>query len=161
MEFVFDDGGRAAAGYKGDANDCVCRSIVIATEKPYQEVYDSLNKMAKAELPPLFTTHGKQRYRKSSARTGVSKIIYRKYLLSLGFKWVSTMQIGQGCRVHLVSDELPIGRLIVRLSKHLTAVINGVIHDTYDPQWATIIRENGVDRIAQRCVYGYFIQENC
>jgi len=55
------------------------------------------------------------------------------------------MAIGQGCRVHLRADELPAGRLIVVVSSHLVAVIDGVIHDTYDPS-----------RNGNRCVYGYF-----
>lgn len=55
------------------------------------------------------------------------------------------MQIGQGCEVHLRADELPPGRLIVSVSKHVTAVINGVIHDTHDPS-----------RDGTRCVCGYF-----
>ena len=38
MEWIYSDGGRAAAGYKGDAGDCVTRAIAIATEIPYQEV---------------------------------------------------------------------------------------------------------------------------
>ena len=42
--------------------------------------------------------------------------------------------------MHLKAAELPAGRLIVRCSKHTTAVIDGIIHDT-----------NGT-----RCVYGYF-----
>jgi hypothetical protein len=48
-------------------------------------------------------------------------------------------------RVHLKAAELPRGRLIVRCSKHTTAVIDRIIHDTYDPS------RNGT-----RCVYGYF-----
>ena len=55
------------------------------------------------------------------------------------------MQVGSGCRVHLRREELPKGRLVVRLSRHLTAVIDGVIHDIYNP-----------DRRGTRCVYGYF-----
>ena len=55
------------------------------------------------------------------------------------------MQIGSGCKVHLRSDELPGGRLIVRTSRHLVAVIDGEIHDTYDPS-----------REGTRCVYGYY-----
>jgi hypothetical protein len=35
MKFVFNDGGRAAAGYKGLAGDCLIRSIAILTGKPY------------------------------------------------------------------------------------------------------------------------------
>jgi hypothetical protein len=37
------------------------------------------------------------------------------------------------------------GRLVVAVSKHYTAVIDGVIHDTHNPQ-----------REGKRCVYGYF-----
>ena len=55
------------------------------------------------------------------------------------------MAIGSGCKVHLRADELPSGRLIVSVSKHLTAVIDGVIHDNHDPS-----------RDGTRCVYGYF-----
>ena len=40
--FVYNDGGREAAGYKGKAGDCVCRSIAIAAQLPYQQVYDRL-----------------------------------------------------------------------------------------------------------------------
>lgn len=66
-------------------------------------------------------------------------------MAEIGWKWVPTMQIGQGCKVHLDPNELPSGRLIVSVSKHLTAVLDGVIHDTYDPS-----------RDGSRCVYGYF-----
>ena len=40
--FVYNDGGREAAGYKGSAGDCVCRAVAIAARLPYQEVYDRL-----------------------------------------------------------------------------------------------------------------------
>jgi hypothetical protein len=136
MEFITNDGGRKAAGYLGLASDCVTRSIAIVTGKPYQEVYNSLNNLAKAES-------GKKK--RSSARNGVHKSTYHKYLLSLGLKWTPTMLIGQGCKVHLKKDELPSGKLIVRVSKHLTAVIDGAIHDTFD-----------CSRGGTRCVYGYY-----
>ncbi len=55
------------------------------------------------------------------------------------------MQVGSGCRVHLKAEELPKGRLVVRLSRHVTAVIDGVIYDIYNPE-----------RRGSRCVYGYF-----
>ena len=45
MNFVQNDGGRSEAGYKGYAGDCVCRSICIATGKPYKEVYSFLAEM--------------------------------------------------------------------------------------------------------------------
>lgn len=135
---VYDDGGRASAGFQGKAGDCVVRSIAIVTGKPYREVYDAINVLALAERP---TKSG----RKSSSRNGVYKKTYSKYLKSLGFEWTPTMFVGQGCKVHLRPDELPSGRLIVEVSKHLTAVIDGVIHDVSD-----------VARGGERCVYGYW-----
>lgn len=149
MKFQYDDGGRSKAGYKGNAGDCVVRAIAIATGKPYQEVYNEINALAKSER------RGKRKRGRSSARNGVHKPTIRKYLTSLGWKWTPTMFIGSGCLVHL-DGELPHGRLIVSVSKHLTAVIDGVIHDTHDPQRHTVIVENGEKRIAGRCVYGYY-----
>lgn len=140
MKFKYDDGGRAAAGYKGDAGDCAVRSIAIASGKPYQEVYDEINALAKKT-----ERRGKRKRSISNARNGVYSRTIRKYLASLGFKWTPTMFIGSGCKVHLRKDELPDGRLIVSVSKHITAVINGVIHDTQE-----------CSRQGTRCVYGYY-----
>lgn len=150
MKFQYNDGGRTEAGYKGHTGDCVTRSIAIATGKPYKEVYAALNVLGKSERT------GKRKRGKSSARTGVYKVTIKKYLLSLGWQWTPTMQIGSGCKVHLIEDELPTGRLIVSVSKHITAVVDGTIHDTHDPQRSTVIVENGIQRIAGRCVYGYW-----
>jgi len=44
LELQINDGGRAAAGYKGKAGDCVVRSIAIVTNLPYQKIYDDLYK---------------------------------------------------------------------------------------------------------------------
>ena len=134
--FIITDGGRAAAGYRGHAGDCVARSIAIAAQLPYQIVYDALNAAAKQERPRGGT---------SSARNGMARPTIRKFLKELGWYWIPTMGIGTGTRVHLCADELPRGRLVVSCSKHLTAMIDGVIHDTHDPS-----------RGGTRCVYGYW-----
>lgn len=139
MKFNFNDGGRNDAGYKGTTGDCVTRSISIITGKPYKEVYDALNQLSESERT------GKRKKTKSNSRTGVYRVTYEKYLKSLGYTWTPTMKIGSGCKVHLCSDELPDGRLIVKVSKHITAVIDGVLNDTYD-----------CSRNGTRCVYGYF-----
>lgn len=150
MKFIYNDGGRSEAGYKGHPGDCVCRSIAIATGKPYQEIYDELNAEAKRERP-------RKRGSRSSARNGVSKATIRRYLDRIGWRWTPTMQIGSGCKVHLHDGELPGGRLIVSVSKHITAVIDGVIHDTHDPQRVTMHYEHGkIVRVSRRCVYGYW-----
>lgn len=141
MNYNYNDGGRSQCGYSGSTGDCVVRSIAIATQQPYQKVYDEINLLAQSERIT------KRNRRRSNARTGVGRKTYEKYLVSLGWKWTPTMKIGSGCTVHLRDEELPQGRLIVRLSKHLCAVIDGTIEDTYDPS-----------RDETRCVYGYFSQ---
>ena len=140
MQLVINDGGRSAAGYKGTAGDCVVRAIAIATELPYQTVYDGINAMALSH-----ERRGKRKRGISNARTGVYNRTIHRYMESLGWKWTPTMFIGSGCNFHLKADELPTGRLVVMLSKHTCAVIDGVIHDTSDPS-----------RDETRCVYGYF-----
>jgi hypothetical protein len=133
-EFTYSDGGREAAGFKGDARDCVCRAIAIATGRPYREVYDKINELGKSE-----------RGSRSTARCGVFKRTSREVMEHFGLKWHPTMQFGQGCTTHLRADELPAGTIVVKCSKHFVAVIDGVIHDTHDPS-----------RDGTRCVYGYW-----
>jgi hypothetical protein len=137
--FRFHDGGRTAAGYRGKTGDCVVRSIAIATGLPYQQIYDLVNRASVHERT------GTRKRGKSNARTGVYKSTIRRLMNSLGWVWTPTMQIGSGCTVHLRPDELPRGPLVVSVSKHLTAVIDGVIHDTHD-----------CSRRGTRCVYGYW-----
>jgi hypothetical protein len=143
--FVVDDGGRAAAGFKGEANDCVCRAVAIASGRPYAEVYRRLAegnaKQRITKRTPLAVAGLR------SARHGINtgRKWFNEYMTELGFEWVPTMRIGQGCRVHLRADELPPGRIICTVSRHVVAVIDGVIHDIHD-----------CARGGTRCVYGYW-----
>lgn len=139
MDYIFNDGGRKEAGFKGTTNDCVVRAIAIATKESYLNVYNSINNLAISERIT------KKKKKKSNARKGVYRQTYQKYLEMLGWKWTPTMLIGQGCKTHLKEDELPKGILIVSLSRHLSAVIDSTIHDIFNPS------RNGT-----RCVYGYW-----
>lgn len=141
MKFIYDDGGRSQYFKAEGVGDCVTRAIAIATGIDYLEVYKALNQLAKSERT------GKRKRGVSSSRNGVYKDTFKKYLTSIGWKWVPTMQFGQGCTVHLRADELPSGTIIVSLSKHLACVKDGVLYDTYD-----------CTRDGTRCVYGYFVK---
>ena len=105
-------------------------------------MYDLINQAALGERI------GKRKRTKSDARLRVHKRTGRRVLESLGWTYVPCMSIGSGCKVHLREEELPKGRLIVQVSKHLTAVIDGVINDTFDPADTN-----------DRCVYGYWSKE--
>ena len=161
--FVYNDGGRARAGFKGKADDCVARAIAIASGRAYADVYKALAKGAGSE----------RKSKGASARNGIttSRKWFKEYMQSIGFAWTPTMLIGSGCQTHLVAEELPAGRLVVFVSKHCTAMVDGVIYDEFDPrrEWHSIRsddggelragewrNENGICAIRRRCVYGYW-----
>jgi hypothetical protein len=149
LRFQFNDGGRAEAGFKGGAGDCVVRAIAIAARLPYLQVYEDL-RVANARYAELRNDKLARRLnaKGSSPRNGNHRNVFHDYIVDLGFEWVPTMRVGAGCQVHLRANELPIsGTLIIKVSKHLTTMIDGVIHDTHDPS-----------RGGQRCVYGYYLK---
>lgn len=129
MKYQYSDGGRSASGYRGICRDCVVRAISIALVEPYERVYRDLYYIAGSLSP----------------RKGVRPEVYKRYLSERGWVWHPCMGFGTGCRIHLRASELPSGRIICRLSRHLVAVIDGVVFDISDPR-----------RGGNRCVYGYW-----
>jgi hypothetical protein len=135
--FVKDDGGRAAAGFTGHADDCVTRAIAIATGKSYAEVYDDLCDKLRSFKPRSRTRYAKAVARKiargsghngTTPRRSVNKLIYRPYLEALGWRYVTAL-----CNTTWL--ELPHDRpliVITNPSRHLVAVVHGRIFDTWD-----------------------------
>lgn len=139
QKWVYNDGGRSNYFSGENARDCVARSIAIASGMDYKQVYETL---AKGNASDGYAR---------SARNGIytKRKWFKDQMREWGFEWVSTMGVGTGVQTHLHPSELPKGRIICKCSRHLTAVIDGVINDTYDPS-----------RGGKRAVYGYWIYEN-
>lgn len=152
MDFVYNDGGRSKYFKAKNVGDCVTRAICNATGKDYKEVYNALNDFAKSERT------GKRKHKVSKSRSGVYRNTYKKYIESvLGWKWHPTMNIGEGCTMHLCDDEIPSGIIIVKLAHHLTCVKDGVIYDTYDCSEKSYYDGWGDIQVNdRRCVYGYW-----
>jgi len=113
--WVYDDGGRDRAGYQfHQAGDCVSRAIAIATEMPYELVVDIVDKASRG--------------RRGDSQSGVYDFATHGILALLGWKRTTT-------KAHLNSDEFPPGRLVLEVNRHLVAMVDGVIHDTYDPSY--------------------------
>ena len=153
IDFVYNDGGRSKYFKSKEVGDCVTRAIAIATGRDYKEVYDFLAESNAKQRVTIRQKRSKKAMRKANKVTAIHGIStkrkwFKDYMADLGFKFVATMGIGTGCRVHLKADELPKGRLICNVSRHYTAVIDGVINDTYD-----------CSRNETRCVYGYWIKQ--
>lgn len=117
LPWVCDDGGRAAAGFKGTTGDCVTRAIAIATGRPYREVYEMVDAIG--------WEYGKP----SSARRGPPPHASMDLMDELGWRWESL----RGKQAHLSHGELPDApRMIADMQRHWCAVIDGVVHDTTD-----------------------------
>lgn len=146
LSWVHDDGGRAAAGFKGEAGDCVARAIAIATGEPYADVYKTLAQY-NTEHPLTRREKARGKVRSKSARNGIHTPTVHRYLVQdRGWVWTPTMFIGSGCKIHLAIGEVPChGPVVVNVSRHIVAVVDGILHDTYDPS-----------RDGTRCVYGWW-----
>jgi len=116
MDFIWNDGGRAACGFVGLAGDCVTRAIAIGSGCNYRTVYDELGAQAN-----------------TSPRNGLQSHVAADYLASRGWRCV------QGENGSFVPQLLPKGIAIVHLARpsgrsgHFTTVIDHVVYDTWNP----------------------------
>ena len=107
------------------------------TGKPYKEVYDELFMEIKKFAANKRSKAAKEQHEAETflvfRRAMEHPRSYHKFLIeSVGMIWCPKMLVGQGCKVHLIGNELPSGKLIERVPKYLTAVIDGVINDVFD-----------------------------
>jgi hypothetical protein len=136
--WVKDDGGRGSdIRRKGEVGDCVARAIAIATQKPYREVHDALTLATVRYVAAGKSAWARRARHRGGVRAfhadhGVHNEVSGPYLKALGWRYTSTKERPRGKGIHLRADELPPGRLIVCIPRHLVAVIDGVIHDTHD-----------------------------
>lgn len=117
MPFIYDDGGRSAAGYKGKAGDCGARAMAIALGLNYKDAYKEL------------ATHNESKGGIRSARKGINLVVYAEVLKRYGWVWHAAPKFD--VRKARCTD-LPVGPVIARQSHHLVAVVGGVAHDTWD-----------------------------
>lgn len=120
IQWIVTDGGRADSGYRGSADDCVVRAIAIADGRSYQQVYD--------EMAVLM----KRKTKKVSARDGVPTLVWEAYLRGLGYRRVDTFAPGKP-KMKMRAEDMPAGATIIcHMRGHLAAVVDQVLHDTYD-----------------------------
>jgi hypothetical protein len=142
------DGGHAAAKMRGTGrNACVPRAIAIALGLDYRETHDALEAAQQEWATTGRTSKAKRRAEgKTIAQEGVHKAVYTDFLAERGWQHISLMSVGQQRERNPRFADLPTtGTIIANVSKHLSAVIDGVIHDTHDPT-----------RGGTRTVYGYW-----
>ena len=86
--------------------------------------------------------------------------VISRYAAACGFQWVATKFIGQSETVHVRPDELPGGRLVLNLSKHLAAMIDGVLYDNHDSSVSRHVEASAGPGSGRgwRMVYGYWVR---
>ncbi len=125
--YKFNDGGKSATTLKGNS-DCGVRAVAIACQLDY---------MTARHLLKEFSNKGKLGSRAISS--GIYKEDMSETLSSLGWTWKSAPKFeGRKARY----SDLPSGRHIARMSKHYAAVVDGVLHDSWDS--------------SEKMVYGYW-----
>ena len=144
MKYQYDDGGRAAAGFKGTCGDCGTRAAAIALSLPYKEVYDELNSIRKEMLAKARSARTKKAL-SGSVRDGTATEVMDEFMKRHGWVWVAKMHIGSGCTMHLC--DVPAGRFVCRVAKHYCAVVDRTIRDIFEDD-------------DDRCVYGYWVSES-
>ena len=143
--YRYDDGGRAAAGYRGKTGDCVVRAIAICAREEYLAVYRTMAQHMKsngyAASGNAYAT--RERNRKAPRRRGqlTAKRVQDRVLESYGFHKV---RLPSGERPTFTEAHRRYGDCIVGTTKHLAAIVEGVLRDTFDGrtyEWEIETRE--------------------
>jgi hypothetical protein len=152
--WVYTDGGREAAGYRGRTGDCVIRAITLAV---YPEVVaDPTSEAAGIRYKTMYRALQERQREymgaskalgRNSVRNGVYTVVYREMLKDAKWKWTPTKSAKP--KTYLRREDLPGGRLIVEVNRHLVAVIDGTIYDQFDS-----------GRDGTRPVYGFWEAPN-
>ena len=127
--YRYDDGGRAAAGFKGHTGDCVVRAIAILTGIPYLDVY---RRMAAAMKQAGYSASGdgyRQRPREAlKPRLPVRKI-QNFVKTSYGLRRVN---LGLGSRPTYTETWRLHGDCLAGTAKHISAIVDHTLRDTFD-----------------------------
>ena len=109
MKFIHSTGGRERY-YRGTkVNDCVIRAIAVATNTDYKKVWEDLNDISRHKG-----------YYSNQTQ------VYETYLKQLGWQKVKTG------RPFPSIHTLKLNRAIVHCRAHLSAIVDGDLHDIWD-----------------------------
>lgn len=132
VAFVYDDGGRADAGFPAEPRGCAVGAIAIAAEVPYAQVHAYLGLLtARATGQPS-----------ANPDFGVPSFVVETFMAWLGWEFA------QSPSVTTASDLPRDGRFVLRYrlpgddgrpQDHLSALVDGVLRDDADtrrfPMW--------------------------
>ena len=115
LAFCRTDAGRAESRRPEQRNDCTVRALASVMAWPYDQAYDLVASAGRKSGKPfrLTKTYLPQ---KTLPFTAICHVFHAK-------AGESRMTLGRFCAEH------PDGRFIVKVAKHVVAVINGIAYD--------------------------------
>ena len=121
--FKFNDGGRSLAGFKGTTGDCVTRalSIFLGKGQPDGDLYKRVYKVMAAANK---ATRGEK-----TARKGIYKKDYDRIFQEHG---LTKVRVPRGTKPTYTEVWEKYGNCIVKTTKHVSAIIDGDLHDIWD-----------------------------
>ena len=96
-------------------NDCIIRSLSLAYDKTWIEVFDELTEIARENFDVV-----------------TSKEVYAEYLQKHGAEYIKTMTKYSRLSGGDFADQYQEGVYILRMANHLTVCRQGIIYDTWD-----------------------------
>ncbi len=133
IDYRYDDGGRAAAGYRGETGDCVVRAIAICAREDYRAVYRTMAEHMKrngyAASGNAYAT--RESNRKEPRRRGqlTARRVQRRVLEAYGFRRV---RLPAGERPTFTEAHRQYGDCVVGTARHMAAIVDGALQDTFD-----------------------------
>ena len=136
LEYIEDDGGRSAAGFKGRTGDCLTRAISIATGESYRKVYDAVGEQMKkhgyARSGNAYAQSGKAAAAvRAKGRSRRPRTIQDDVLRLFGFAKVDAKKPNGTCYTYEQAHRR-YGTCIVTTTKHYATLKNGALRDTFD-----------------------------
>ena len=133
IDYRYNDGGRAAAGFRGDTGDCVVRAIAIAGAYDYRHVYDV---MAEAMKAAGYSRSGnayilRENRRRQPRRRGQPKARDIQHAVIREFGFVK-VPFERGPRPTYTEAHATHGTCIVKTTRHVAALRDGALQDTFD-----------------------------
>ena len=149
IDYRYDDGGREAAGYRDRTGDCVVRAIAICAREDYRAVYltmaEHMKRNGYAASGNAYATRERSRKAPRSKGQIAARRVQDRVLEVYGYRKV---RLPAGARPTFTEAHRRYGDCIVGTTKHVAAVVNGALRDTFDGrtyEWAEPRTESGVE----------------
>ena len=163
IDYQYDDGGREAAGYRGRTGDCVVRAIAVCARQDYRAVYLTMAEQMKRNG---YAASGnayaiRERSRRAPRRKGQisARRVQDRVLELYGFRKV---RLPAGARPTFTEAHRRFGDCIVGTTKHVAAVVDGALRDTFDGrvyEWAKPRTESAWDVFRPAAQTGFETRE--